>query len=594
MFILFAIIIGLLIGFIRGGRIQGITAKKISLWPLGLIGVILQVALHLYYYTGGISAIDSFLPIVNFISYILVLIMFVFNLDDFWTILIAVGTTANFVVIFINGGKMPVAQNIVDGLSSGLAGTISQGMNGVYTLMDQTTTTLWFLGDYLRIPALGTITSLYGGASGLSVGTIIIMVGLIGWVQYAMSRAKAPASPFENDLEFGTDDYILPPSHNRNTIGEDEMDDRLFGTQEYEMDDFFAEDSPELFEEETFNTRDMWQETTPLSGNGSDLFEESSNFDAALDEEDDLTEIIPKLTPDMIDEIRQSALDGIGNPQEASEDSDTRVFSALNHLGSIDHEADKKEEKSSASTGFFTQSFYAEKQKEEENKPIIPSGGLDDELEPIFVKTPVGQPVNFEMDEPEELVSKEIPKIEAASDTIIQDAPKWNPREVQRSTYSSSSGRGVRKMNPYSTLNNRGDEQVSTGRSTEEMMNIWHQVAEENQQRKRNRKKTGTGPATVGNEEVTRIQAEPERKKMTRDEMAQKWDDGSPNFSEEAVSTKSQTNRIDTQAVRQVEEQVSEEKVKSSADQERERAGFEKVEIEIDGRKVAFWRKKKQ
>lgn len=149
-------------------------------------------------------------------------------------------------------------------------------------------------------------------------------------------------------------------------------------------------------------------------------------------------------------------------------------------------------------------------------------------------------------------------------------------------------------MNPYSTLNNRGDEQVSTGRSTEEMMNIWHQVAEENQQRKRNRKKTGTGPATVGNEEVTRVQAEPERKKMTRDEMAQKWDDGSPSFSEETVSTKSQTNRIDTQAVRQVEEQVSEEKVKSSADQERERAGFEKVEIEIDGRKVAFWRKKKQ
>ncbi|MEG2419755.1 MAG: hypothetical protein RSB35_12690, partial [Eubacterium sp.] len=68
----------------------------------------------------------------------------------------------------------------------------------------------------------------------------------------------------------------------------------------------------------------------------------------------------------------------------------------------------------------------------------------------------------------------------------------------------------------------------------------------------------------------------------------------SPDCGEEAASTKFQTNRIDTQAVRQVEAQVSEEKVKSSADQERERAGFEKVEIEIDGRKVAFWRKKKQ
>ena len=103
MFVLIAIILGLIIGFIRGGSFKGFKAKKISLLPLGIIGIILQFGLHLYYYTGGIEAVDAFLPVVNFISYILILVMLVFNLDDFWTIMMAVGITANFIVTFING-----------------------------------------------------------------------------------------------------------------------------------------------------------------------------------------------------------------------------------------------------------------------------------------------------------------------------------------------------------------------------------------------------------------------------------------------------------------------------------------------------------
>ncbi len=153
MFILLAIILGLLIGLVRGGKIKGITSKKISLWPLGLVGLLLQVFLHLYYYTGGIASIESFLPIVNFVSYILILVTFVFNLDDFWTILVAVGITANFVVIFINGGHMPVVQSVVDGLSNTtFAQSISQGTNVIYAVIQTGTTALCFMGINIHVP----------------------------------------------------------------------------------------------------------------------------------------------------------------------------------------------------------------------------------------------------------------------------------------------------------------------------------------------------------------------------------------------------------------------------------------------------------
>ena len=152
MFVLIAIILGLIIGFIRGGSFKGFKAKKISLLPLGIIGIILQFGLHLYYYTGGIEAVDAFLPVVNFISYILILVMLVFNLDDFWTIMMAVGITANFIVTFINGGKMPVASKIVESLpaTSAFATSINEGTNAVYAVMQQSG--LWVLGINVPIP----------------------------------------------------------------------------------------------------------------------------------------------------------------------------------------------------------------------------------------------------------------------------------------------------------------------------------------------------------------------------------------------------------------------------------------------------------
>ena len=114
MLILIAIILGFLIGKIRRGSLRGFKVRKISLLPVGILGLVLQIALHLYIYTGGIALIEPYLEIVNFASYILILVMLVFNLDDFWVILMAIGITSNFVVIFINGGHMPVAQSVID------------------------------------------------------------------------------------------------------------------------------------------------------------------------------------------------------------------------------------------------------------------------------------------------------------------------------------------------------------------------------------------------------------------------------------------------------------------------------------------------
>ena len=241
MLILIAIILGFLIGKIRRGSLQGFKVRKISLLPVGILGVVLQIALHLYTYTGGISLIEPYLEIVNFASYILILVMLVFNLDDFWVILMAVGITSNFVVIFINGGHMPVAQGVIDILPAAFGEQITQGLNPLFSLI-QPNTLLWFLGINLPIPVpyLPMVMSLYGSVAGISVGTIVTLLGLIGFIQYAMNKKASIIHDQRN--EHGEDEGIFGDDQDHNFGGVSIQNSYQEGYDEPEdIDDYYRD-----------------------------------------------------------------------------------------------------------------------------------------------------------------------------------------------------------------------------------------------------------------------------------------------------------------------------------------------------------------
>lgn len=573
MFVLIAIILGLIIGFIRGGSFKGFKAKKISLLPLGIIGIILQFGLHLYYYTGGIEAIDAFLPVVNFVSYILILVMLVFNLDDFWTIMMAVGITANFIVTFINGGKMPVAAKIVESLpsTSAFATGINEGTNAVYAVMQQNG--LWVLGVNVPIPFVGGFMQYIGSIGGFSIGSAVVFVGLLGWVQYAMNRIPAD-SVFNKDEPVGEEDYILPPD-------EDEEDD-FFDDYDDENDDYYPEED---FEED------------PIE-NLEDSF-------------DGMTDVIPKLTPEAIAEIQSNGGDssmGKSILDEYDASQDTKVFTAIKDIGTYEPAEMKEEDFSDEDTGpvsgFFTQSFYAEKEK----------GKLAFEKEQEEIKIE---------EKPEEKVPEQRVVIQEPAITI-EPVPQPQPVVVEEKTpFVVEDDKIVSNPEYGATMIDTEKEE----RTEDDMLNIWQQVNQE-QERIRARKRRRTRYVDVKEPfkaEREKIAAEKAVARAAAVAKAQAVTEAQPvhrQITPEELQAQSVAARQAAAAVQQPAEPIITPPIEESAapvvtettpqqttvaaetsaevkmssadpDEERERAGYERVKLNIEGKDVVFWRKKK-
>lgn len=571
MFVLIAIILGLIIGFIRGGSFKGFKAKKISLLPLGIIGIILQFGLHLYYYTGGIEAVDAFLPVVNFISYILILVMLVFNLDDFWTIMMAVGITANFIVTFINGGKMPVASKIVESLpaTSAFATSINEGTNAVYAVMQQSG--LWVLGVNVPIPFVGGFMQYIGSIGGFSIGSAVVFIGLIGWVQYAMNRVPAD-SVFNKDEPIGEEDYILPPD-------EDDEDD-FFDDYDDENDDYYPEED---FEED------------PIE-----------NLEGSFES---MTDVIPKLTPEAIAEIQNNGGDssmGKSILDEYDPSQDTKVFTAIKDIGTYEPtevKEDFSDEDTGPVSGFFTQSFYAEKEK----------GKLAFEKEQEEIKTE---------EKPEEKVPKQRVVIQ---EPVINIDPVPQPQPVvveEKTPFVVEDDKIVSNPEYGATMINTEKEE----RTEDDMLSIWQQVNQE-QERIRARKRRRTRyvdvkePFKAEREKVAAekavaraaavakaqavTEAQPVHRQITPEELqaqtiaAQQAAAAVQKPAEPVITPpiEEPAAPVNTAAApQQASVYDSSAKVKASSadpDEERERAGYERVKLNVDGKDVVFWRKKK-
>ena len=600
MFVLLAVIIGLIIGFIKGGSFKGFGARKISLLPLGIIGALMQIALHLYYYSGGIASVDSFLPVINFVSYILILITLVFNLDDFWTIMMTVGIIADFIVTFLSGGKMPVAQAVMDMMPAGsaFANSVSNGTNAIYVVMDPAILKLWFLGINIPIPAVGALTQLIGSVSGISVGGVLIFAGLLGWIQYAMNRSLR--KDFTKDDEVEDLDYIIPP--------DDDLDDLFDGDEDNQSSGIFDEDEDEA----------------------DDFYEEDDDF--FDDEEDGMTARIPQLTPEAIARLQNNSA-ALGKPQAEDSKEDTKVFTAIRDLGTFEGHPEKtsEEEETPAVSGFFTQSFYAEKEK---GKLAFESDNL--------LKTDKTNQEKAEEKGQEAPVVIEPTKSESIEKPAAVPVAKEVPFTVQDNTIVTE------QKSQAPVYGKPMTESRKSERTEEEMRNIWQQVNQENEKiraRKRRRvhyadvkepfkaerektaarkavARAATGIYTGANPDVQPIYREitppePEVVKpqpvQQRVTIAEEIRTDRPTEVFTPVNVQTQQPEADKEAtavftIPNIEQEpavettapagseiVSEKKTESIgiSDEDRESAGYERVTLDIDGKSVSFWRKRK-
>jgi len=148
-----------------------------------ILAFILQVAS--VYGMGGHSSV-ALVKLLIISSYVLLAIGVTFNLYSWSMRIIGVGLLLNLIVIFANGGLMPVSSESLEqaGLTEKAAGVqlgeMLTGSKGVLLSRDQTH--LWFLSDIIPIP--GPVPSIF------SPGDLVIGAGFVLFLTETLNRFR--------------------------------------------------------------------------------------------------------------------------------------------------------------------------------------------------------------------------------------------------------------------------------------------------------------------------------------------------------------------------------------------------------------------
>jgi len=163
--VIIIILLAVVVGKIRGGRFEGLADLQIQ----GLPWIFLALGMRLA--TAFLAAKGIELTLLQIVAYCLFAYVLWRNLKLPGMKLFALGVVLNFLVIFINGGMMPVSAQAI--AAAGLPEPA-----GTHMLLTAETK-LWFLADIipLPVPFLARV---------ISIGDILIYVGIFYFIQKKM------------------------------------------------------------------------------------------------------------------------------------------------------------------------------------------------------------------------------------------------------------------------------------------------------------------------------------------------------------------------------------------------------------------------
>lgn len=171
-------LIGLIIGWLRKGRIKNLSRLSLKGWPLILLAVLIQAAIMIDY-AASLNFLVVFYPLLYITSFILLIIFFFLQGKQTGFIIIGFGIFLNLLVIGANGGAMPVD---ITQTPSDIAEQPADGINSPFHTHITDDTKLEFLGDRISIP--------YRTNHLLSVGDIIMAFGVAFLIQQKMHKKR--------------------------------------------------------------------------------------------------------------------------------------------------------------------------------------------------------------------------------------------------------------------------------------------------------------------------------------------------------------------------------------------------------------------
>ena len=183
MIFLFAVLAGIVAGYVLGGRIANLASLRLRWFWLVLLGLILQLLIF------PLISSRPLLPYatvpLHVLSYVLVFVFLAANLRVRPLLVLASGALINFAAIAANGGRMPASATALAraGLIQTAKRLTSSGTHGNVLLMGKNTR-LDLLGDWLYLPRWIPF------ATAFSIGDALIMIGL-AWLIVRGMRKRA-------------------------------------------------------------------------------------------------------------------------------------------------------------------------------------------------------------------------------------------------------------------------------------------------------------------------------------------------------------------------------------------------------------------
>lgn len=174
MLLVYAILAGLLLGRLLGGRVAALERVTFHWWPLALGGLLFQVLL----FSDLLGArVGDALPALYVASTLVVLVAAVRNARQPGFALVVLGAALNLVAILSNGGLMPSSPEA----RLALNGSLELGSRWTNsTLAAEGTTQFAFLGDVFVLPRPLPF------ANAFSIGDVLIALGAMAFLIRAM------------------------------------------------------------------------------------------------------------------------------------------------------------------------------------------------------------------------------------------------------------------------------------------------------------------------------------------------------------------------------------------------------------------------
>jgi hypothetical protein len=174
MFVLYAIPVGILVGYLLRGRLDRLSALHLRWVPLMLFGLLVQVAI---FTDAGGRLVGDAGPAIYVASTAVVLVAVLRNLAVPGVALVAVGAGLNLAAIGANGGRMPAdaaALASVGGLGAGYTNSVVSARPSLQPLT-----------DLFALPAWLPLANVF------SIGDVLIGVGLVATIALAMRGSAA-------------------------------------------------------------------------------------------------------------------------------------------------------------------------------------------------------------------------------------------------------------------------------------------------------------------------------------------------------------------------------------------------------------------